>query len=170
MKISIVTAVYDRVDTIAQAVDSVAGQTWSTVEHIVIDGASADGTREWLENQRDRLSVLLSEPDNGIYDALNKGLSLATGDVIGLMHSDDFYANDRVLEKVAAVFDDPGVDGVYGDLDYVAKDEPSQIIRRWRSGAYAPSRLAWGWMPPHPPCFYATQSSGSGAGSTRAFR
>lgn len=170
MKISIVTAVYDRVDTIAQAVDSVAGQTWSTVEHIVIDGASADGTREWLENQRDRLSVLLSEPDNGIYDALNKGLSLATGDVIGLMHSDDFYANDRVLEKVAAVFDDPGVDGVYGDLDYVAKDEPSQIIRRWRSGAYAPSRLAWGWMPPHPTLFLRHSVIGQWGGFDTGFQ
>lgn len=153
LKISIITAVFNRVDTIAQALASVAAQSQVGVEHIVIDGASSDGTLQLLEAERAGLSVLLSEPDNGIYDALNKGLALATGDVIGLMHSDDFYANHRVLEKVVAYFGDPGVDGVYGDLDYVAKDEPSRIIRRWRSGTYAASRLAWGWMPPHPALF-----------------
>ena len=103
-----------------------------------------------LESRRDQIAVLVSERDASIYDALNKGLGLATGDVVGMMHSDDFYADERVLEKVAAAFADPDVDGVYGDLDYVAKDEPGRIIRHWRSGAYDPANLAWGWMPPHP--------------------
>ncbi|MCK9381063.1 MAG: glycosyltransferase [Sulfuritalea sp.] len=148
-----ITASFNRVDTIAQALASVQGQTWKQVEHIVIDGASTDGTLAVIEAQRDRLAALLSEPDNGIYDALNKGFALSSGDVVGLMHSDDFYADERVLERVALAFADPAVDGVYGDLDYVAKADPPRIIRRWRSGTYQRSRLAYGWMPPHPTLF-----------------
>lgn len=148
--ISVVTAVINRVDTIDQSLASVAAQTWESVEHIVIDGASTDGTLALIEKQRARLAVLVSEPDNGIYDALNKGLALASGDVVGLMHSDDFYADECVLEKVARAFANPSVYGVYGDLDYVAKDDPSRIVRRWRSGTYDPTFLAKGWMPPHP--------------------
>jgi glycosyltransferase involved in cell wall biosynthesis len=150
LTISVITAVFNRASTIGQALASVQAQTWHKVEHIVIDGGSIDGTLELLEVQRHRLAVLVSERDKGIYDALNKGLGRATGDVLGLMHSDDFYADDRVLERVACAFADPAVDGVYGDLDYVAKEDPSRIIRRWRSGAYEPARLARGWMPPHP--------------------
>jgi glycosyltransferase len=153
LKISVITASFNRVDTIAQALASVQGQTWKQVEHIVIDGASTDGTLAVIEAQRDRLAALLSEPDNGIYDALNKGFALSSGDVVGLMHSDDFYADERVLERVALAFADPAVDGVYGDLDYVAKADPPRIIRRWRSGTYQRSRLAYGWMPPHPTLF-----------------
>ena len=95
-------------------------------------------------------TVWLSEPDKGIYDALNKGLVRATGDVIGLMHSDDFFADEQVLVRVAAAFEDPDVDAAYGDLDYVARDDTSRIVRRWRAGEYQPARLARGWMPPHP--------------------
>jgi glycosyltransferase involved in cell wall biosynthesis len=153
LKISIITPTFNRVDTVAEALASVAGQTWSQVEHIVIDAASTDGTLQLIEAQRDRLAVLVSEPDGGIYDALNKGFAVSTGDVIGLMHSDDFYADEQVLERVAQAFADPSVDGVYGDLDYVAKAHPTRIIRRWRSGTYQRSRLAHGWMPPHPTLF-----------------
>ena len=145
-----ITAVFNRVDTVGQALESVRAQRWGAVEHIVIDGSSTDGTLQVLESYRARLAVLVSERDSGIYDALNKGLARATGDVVGLMHSDDFYADDRVLERIALAFADPAVDGVYGDLDYVAKADPVRVIRRWRSGAYSRSRLAWGWMPPHP--------------------
>jgi glycosyltransferase involved in cell wall biosynthesis len=153
MRISVITATFNRVDTVAEALASVAGQTWPQVEHIVIDGASTDGTLQLIEAQRDRLAVLVSEPDGGIYDALNKGFARSSGDVIGLMHSDDFYADDRVLERVAQAFADPVVDGVYGDLDYVAKADPTRIIRRWRSGTYRREKLAHGWMPPHPTLF-----------------
>ena len=134
LTISVITAVFNRVDTVGQALASVQDQNWPMVEHIVIDGASTDGSLDILEAQRERLAVLVSERDSGIYDALNKGLTRATGDVVGLMHSDDFYADERVLERVALAFADPAVDAVYGDLDYVAKDEPTRIIRRWRSG------------------------------------
>lgn len=150
MKISVITAVYNRVGTISQALDSVRRQVGPGVEHIVIDGASTDGTLQCLQARRIDMAVLVSEPDGGIYDALNKGLARATGDVVGLMHSDDFFADDQVLQDVATAFADPAVDAVYGDLDYVARDDPARIIRRWRSGAYDPARLARGWMPPHP--------------------
>ena len=153
LTISVITASFNRVNTVAQALASVQGQTWKQVEHIVIDGASTDGTLQVIEAQRDRLAVLVSERDGGIYDALNKGFALTSGDVVGVMHSDDFYADERVLERVAQAFSDPAVDGVYGDLDYVARSDPARIIRRWRSGTYQRSRLARGWMPPHPTLF-----------------
>ena len=150
MKISVITAVYNRAASIAEAMQSVQSQSWRDVEHVVIDGASTDGTLQVLQRCLTAQAVWVSEADNGIYDALNKGLALATGDVVGLMHSDDFFADDRVLERVAAAFADPLVDAAYGDLDYVAKDDTSRIIRRWRSGDYTAAKLARGWMPPHP--------------------
>lgn len=150
MKISLITAVYNHADTIAQAVQSVQTQSWPMVEHVVIDGASTDGTVQVLQSCLNERAVWVTEPDKGIYHALNKGLARATGDVIGLMHSDDFFADDHVLSRVAAAFVDPDVDAVYGDLDYVAKDDTSRIIRRWRSGEYQVAQLAYGWMPPHP--------------------
>jgi len=154
LKISVITAVYNRVGTIGNALDSVQQQTWPEIEHVVIDGASDDGTLGILEAHRDQLAALVSEPDKGIYDALNKGIALVSGDVVGLMHSDDFYADNRVLERVATAFVDPTVDGVYGDLDYVTKDDSSIIMRRWCSGEYHSTRLPWGWMPPHPALFW----------------
>lgn len=159
MKITIVTVVFNRVDSIGNAIRSVQSQTWKQLEHVVIDGGSTDGTGRVIEvcletsTRQGHETVCVCEPDNGIYDALNKGLLLATGEVIGLMHSDDFYADSRVLEDVATAFSDPNVDAAYGDLDYVVKTNTSQVIRRWRSGAYTPERLARGWMPPHPTLF-----------------
>ena len=150
LTISVITAVYNRADTIEQALDSVHAQTWPHIEYVVIDGGSTDGTLQILNDRREMISVLVSEPDSGIYDALNKGFSHSTGDIIGLRPSDDFYAAERVLERVSEAFDEPAVDDGYGDLDYVAKDDPSRIIRRWRSGAYSCNKLAWGWMPAHP--------------------
>jgi glycosyltransferase involved in cell wall biosynthesis len=150
VKISVVTAVYNRAGTIVQAIQSVRSQRWRDVEHVVIDGASTDGTLALLQANLDHRAVLVSEPDRGIYNALNKGLARCTGDCIGLMHSDDFYADDAVLDSVAAAFADPAVDAVYGDLDYVAKDDVDHVVRHWHAGPYAPSRLVLGWMPPHP--------------------
>ena len=150
MKISVITAVRNRVATVGEALDSVHSQSWPDVEHVVVDGVSTDGSLELLQTRRGQIAVLVSERDSGIYDALNKGLALASGDVIGLMHSDDIYADDRVLADVAAAFLDPDIDAVYGDLDYVSQDDTGRVIRRWRSGEYSPDRLAQGWMPPHP--------------------
>ncbi|WP_116655185.1 glycosyltransferase family 2 protein [Pelagibacterium sediminicola] len=153
MKFTIITAVYNRAATVGQAVTSVRTQTWQNIEHLIIDGASTDGTLTALEAARHSHMRLISEPDNGIYDALNKGVALASGDVIGLMHSDDFFANDQVLEKVATAFEMSGVLAAYGDLDYVSATDEDRIIRRWRSGAYSPKKLRRGWMPPHPALF-----------------
>ncbi len=156
LKISIITAVYNRANTISSAITSVRHQTYSDVEHVVIDGASSDGTLSILQNIVHEFQeiILVSEPDSGIYDALNKGIALATGDVIGLMHSDDFFADQRVLESVAKAFADDKVDAVYGDLMYVSKDDPSQVIRFWQAGEFLPSKLNQGWMPPHPTLFF----------------
>lgn len=148
--ISVVTATWNCAGTVAGCMASVARQRWPRREHVVIDGASRDGTLEILEAHRGQLAVLVSEPDRGIYDALNKGLQRARGDVVGFLHADDFYADDGVLERVAAAFADPAVDAVYGDLEYVRKDRTDQVVRRWRSAPFTPRRLALGWMPPHP--------------------
>lgn len=153
MKLSIITAVYNRQATVAQAIESVSSQTHDNVEHLIIDGASKDGTLAEVQRLAHPGMRVISEPDRGIYDALNKGIRHATGDVVGLMHSDDFFAHDRVLEKVAFAFASTGADAVYGDLDYVAAQETSRVIRRWQSGEFAPHLLARGWMPPHPTLF-----------------
>lgn len=150
MKISIVTAVFNRVDTVADALRSVEAQSYQNVEHVIQDGGSKDGTLELIRKHHGSSRDLVSEPDAGIYDAINKGISRASGDVIGLMHSDDFFAHDKVLERVAEAFHDPAVNGVYGDLDYVSASDTNKIIRRWRSGSYHPVLLKRGWMPPHP--------------------
>lgn len=129
---------------------SVAGQTWPHRQHVVVDGASTDGTLEVLQAHRQQLAVLQSEPDRGIYDALNKGLALATGDVVGFLHADDLYAHPQVLQRVAQAFADPAVCAVYGDLQYVRQHDTTQVVRDWQSSPATPTRLAWGWMPPHP--------------------
>lgn len=157
MKISIITAVFNRAGTIGQAVRSVSGQCHPDVEHLIIDGASTDGTLEEVERHRTPHIRVISEADSGIYDALNKGIAMATGEVIGLMHSDDFFADATVLKKVAAAFQDDAVDAVYGDLDYVSASEPGRVIRRWRSGEFSAARLRRGWMPPHPTLFLRRQ-------------
>jgi len=149
MKISVITAVYNNRDTIAAALDSVLAQTYPDVELVVIDGASTDGTREVLERYADRLAVLVSERDGGIYEALNKGVAMASGDVVGFLHADDLLAGPSVLATIAAAFA-AGADGVYGDLLYVRKQDPDRIVRYWRSRAFAPELLKWGWMPAHP--------------------
>lgn len=150
MRISVVTAVYNRRETVAQAVESVLSQTHSDVETILIDGASTDGTLEALLPYRQRLSVFVSERDLGIYDALNKGIERASGEVIGFLHADDLFDNREVLARVAEAFADPQVDAVYGDLVYVRYGNVDQVVRYWRAGQFEPGALRRGWMPPHP--------------------
>lgn len=150
LTISVVTAVWNREATIAEAIESVAAQDYSHVEHVIQDGASRDGTLEVIRKTAGPAVSLQSVQDAGIYDGINKGIARTTGDVVGLMHSDDLFAADDILSRVAEAFDDPGIDGVYGDLDYVAADDTMRVIRKWRSGAYSPEKLRRGWMPPHP--------------------
>ena len=151
--ISIVTAVYNRADTIGEALRSLQAQTHAQVEHLVQDGGSTDGTLDVIAANAGLNLRLETGREGGIYDALNRGIARATGDVMGLLHSDDLLAHPEVLSRVAAAFADPGVDGVYGDLEYVAKDNPARVIQYWRADAYTPALLRQGWMPPHPTLF-----------------
>jgi glycosyltransferase involved in cell wall biosynthesis len=149
LKISVITVVFNRSGLIGDAIKSVCDQSYTEVEYIIQDGGSTDGTLDVIESSKSFASVV-SEPDNGIYDAINRGIGRASGSVIGLLHSDDFFAHAGVLELVAKALEDPNVDGVYGDLQYVAYGDPRRVIRNWRSGSYMPLKLRYGWMPPHP--------------------
>jgi glycosyltransferase len=150
LHISVVTAVLNRAQTLAEALRSVRDQSWAGVEHIVIDGGSTDGTLDVIDEHRQSIAKVVSGPDNGLYHALNKGIAHASGDVVGFLHADDSYASAYALERVAAAFEDPAVDAVYGDLVYVRKDDSSRVVRYWRAGQYQRSHLTQGWMPPHP--------------------
>lgn len=150
MKISIITATRNCASTIADCLASVAGQSYPDREHIVIDGASTDGSLAVLEAHRAQLAVLISEPDQNPYDAINKGIARASGEVVGFLHADDRYADAEVLARIAAAFADPTVEAVYGDLVYVSQTDTDRVIRYWRAGEYRLARLRWGWMPPHP--------------------
>ena len=150
IKISLITATWNCAETISDCLDSVSKQTYRQIEHIVIDGGSKDATMNVLNARRNQISVLISEKDRGIYDALNKGVSRATGDVVGFLHADDLFADSEVLERVAKAFEDPGVCAVYGDLQYVKKSDPSRVVRYWKSSAFSSKLLRRGWMPPHP--------------------
>ena len=154
MKVSVITAVHNNHDTIAQAIECVLGQRDADIELIVIDGGSTDGTTEILARYARKISVLVSEPDEGIYDALNKGICLATGDIVGFLHSDDLLADDSSIQRVVDCMTDSGVDAVYGDLVYVQKNDTTRVVRTWRAGGFQLASLALGWMPPHP-TFYA---------------
>jgi glycosyltransferase involved in cell wall biosynthesis len=153
IKFSVITAVYNRVDTIARAIGSLQAQDYSSYEHVIVDGQSDDGTLQKIMTMFDDRTVLISEPDDGIYDALNKGLSRSTGEVIGFMHSDDLYYNDTVLSRVSEIFSDGDVDIVYGDAVFFVKDRPDNLVRKYHSGSFSLRRLAWGWMPSHPSMF-----------------
>lgn len=151
MKISVITATWNCEETIDDCLSAVEAQSYSNIEHLLIDGASSDGTMHKVQARLSQLATVLSEPDKGIYDALNKGIALATGDIVGFLHSDDLFAHPEVLTHIAEVFEsDPSVCAVYGDLNYVHKDDTAHVVRRWASKPFTPRRLAWGWMPPHP--------------------
>lgn len=153
MKISIITVAFNAERTIADTLRSVAAQTHPDVEHILIDGASSDGTMAVARQFGGHLAACLSEPDRGIYDAMNKGLRLATGAVIGFLNADDVYADTGVLAEVAAVMQQENLDALYGDAVFVSGDMPQSITRHYRSDRFRSERLAYGWMPAHPALF-----------------
>lgn len=172
MQFSIITVVWNRSATIGHALDSLVGQTHGDYEHVVQDGASTDGTAELLHRRADadgRIK-LVSARDHGIYDALNRALARASGDVVGLLHSDDFFAHPRVLERVAERFRTSGAQAVYGNLDYVAAADPARIVRHWRAGPYSPAKLRRGWMPPHPALFLRREVIERWGGYDTSFR
>jgi glycosyltransferase involved in cell wall biosynthesis len=154
LKISIITVTFNSASFINHCLDTVKKQTYDNIEHIVIDGASADSTLSILKSKRTQLAALISEPDKGIYEAMNKGINLATGDVIGFLNSDDFYANKKVISKVARTFErNPFLDVCYADLVYVDRLKTSKIIRYWKSSDFNFGAFAKGWCPPHPTFF-----------------
>lgn len=157
-KISIITVVYNGERTIEDPLRSVAAQTYRNREHLVIDGASTDQTFNIIKTYSSQLDCLISEPDQGIYHAMNKGLALASGDVVGFLNSDDVYADNQVLEKIASAFQDPSVDACHGDLIFVDGDDLKTVRRFWKSGPYEKGSFKKGWMPPHP-TFYLTRSA-----------
>jgi glycosyltransferase involved in cell wall biosynthesis len=147
-RISIITVAFNAQNTIERCINSVLRQKFKKFEYIIIDGGSTDNTCKIISNYRNNIDVFISEPDNGIYDAMNKGIALATGDVVGTVNADDYYADDDVLNSIAKVFAGQDTSILYGDLDYV--DQSDKIIRKWRSGTYSRGVFNWGWMPPHP--------------------
>ena len=153
MKVSIITAVYNGEETIQSAIDSVANQSYQDIEYIVIDGSSNDGTINILERNKKNIDTLISEEDGGIYHAMNKGVKLATGDIIGILNADDFYQDGTVVSEVVKQIEISNSEGVYGDLIYIDKKDMSKVVRYWRAGKYTHEDFLWGWMPPHPTVF-----------------
>lgn len=154
MKVSIITVVWNNKETIKDAIESVLNQTYLNIEYIVVDGASNDGTVEIIKNYENKISKFISEKDKGIYDGLNKGIDLATGDIVAFLHSDDLYENDTIIEDIAKEFSkDNSLDGIYGDLIYTYKDDTSKVLRYWKSKDFHKDLLSQGWMPAHPTLF-----------------
>ena len=154
MKISIITATFNSFSFINDCLVSVKKQKYDDIEHIIIDGASTDGTLSLLESKREQFGALISKPDKGIYDAMNKGIKIASGDIIGFLNSDDFYANNDILSKVADIFkNNPSLDACYADLIYTDQNDISKDIRYWKSGKFTPGLFSKGWCPPHPTFF-----------------
>ena len=156
MKFSIITATYNSESTLQDCLDSVKQQSWPYIEHIIIDGASTDRTVQIAEayasdmSSADRTVQIFSAPDNGLYDALNKGIMKASGDIIGFVHSDDLLDNHLVLEQIRDAFVQSNADGIYGDLLYVNQSDTHKVIRSWKSGVFHNNKLKYGWMPAHP--------------------
>ena len=153
LKVSIITACLNREDTIAAALASVRRQSGADIEHIVVDGGSTDGTLDVLARHRTSFAKLIPGPDKGIYDALNKGIAAATGEIIGFLHSDDVYARNDVIGTVASRLESESLDALYGDVAFVPADDTGRIVRVYSSRRFRPSRIAWGWMPAHPALF-----------------
>lgn len=154
MKISIITITYNSQQTVEDTIKSVISQDYPDIEYIIIDGKSKDGTLRIVNKYKDKISQIISEKDHGLYDALNKGITQATGDVVGLLHSDDLYSDEKVISKVAAKFKaDAELDGVYADLVFVNRNDLGKVMRTWKSGEYREGAFLKGWMPPHPTFF-----------------
>jgi len=153
LKFSLITVSYNAAATIRDTIKSVVAQSHPDIEYLVVDGGSKDETVRVAEEYRDRIAVLVSERDAGIYNAMNKGIRLARGDVVAFLNADDFYADDGVIARVDAALESSGSDCLYADLDYVATDDPGRVVREWRSRPFAPGDFGRGWHPAHPTFF-----------------
>ena len=153
MKVTIITCCYNRANTIRGAIESVLAQDYPNIEYIVIDGASNDGSLEVINEYRDRISVIVSEPDHGMYEAINKGIRLATGDIVALVHSDDFLYDDHVVSDVVKEFERSQADFLYADGLFVDADNTDRVVRNWIGGNYKRGKVKFGWLPLHPTCY-----------------
>ena len=156
LKVSIITVCYNSSETIENTIQSVVSQNYSNIEYIIVDGLSSDDTLKIVERYKNKIAKVISEKDNGIYDAINKGIAIATGDIIAILHADDFYTNENVISRIVNSFENNKVNAVYGDLQYVDRFDTNQIKRNWISGEYNKANFLKGWMPPHP-SFFATK-------------
>jgi glycosyltransferase len=153
MKVSIITVTYNSEAFLEQTILSVLEQSYKDIEYIIVDGGSTDKTISIINKYKEKLSHFISEKDEGIYHALNKGIGLANGDIIGFLHSDDFYVDNLVIEKVVKGFKKNNTDGLYANLYFIDKNDTNKITRKWHSGDYSPNAFMYGWMPPHPTLF-----------------
>lgn len=153
LKVSIITACYNSADTIEDTIKSVVLQDYNNIEYIIIDGKSTDNTLQLIATYKDSITKIISEKDGGIYFALNKGIAAATGDIIAILHADDFYIDGQVISTLVNLFETENVDTIYGDLQYVDRQNTSKVLRNWRSGKYEKKLFQKGWMPPHPAFF-----------------
>jgi glycosyltransferase involved in cell wall biosynthesis len=152
--ISLITVCFNAAKTIRDTLDSIAQQTHPHIEYIVIDGGSTDGTQDIIRSHPVKIAKFISEPDKGLYDAMNKGLALATGDFIGFLHADDVFADARVIQNIAAhAASDPKASLIAGDVEFVHEDDTSKVVRRYKASSFTPRKLARGMMPPHPGCY-----------------
>jgi len=151
MKVSIITATFNSAATVADSIRSVQQQSYQNIEHIIIDGVSKDDTLSIVHAMHS--GTIVSEKDKGIYDAMNKGIAITNGEIIGILNSDDYYADDRIIEKVVNLFASTGCDAVYGDLLYVDNTDRSKVKRKWIAGKHNKRSFLFGWMPPHPTFF-----------------
>lgn len=157
MKVSIITAVFNGAAMIKHCINSVRTQTYTDIEHVIVDGGSTDGTIEIINKYQNGKTKVASELDNGLYDAMNKGIMRSTGDIIGILNSDDFYPDDSVIEKVVRIMSKKNVESCYGDAIYVERDNANKIVRYWKSGKFSRNKFKIGWMPQHG-TFYVRKS------------
>lgn len=150
MKVSIITTCFNRERTIAQAIESVLSQDYSDIEYIVVDGASTDGSLSVIRHYTNGIAKIISEPDNGMYEAINKGIKAATGDIIGLLHSDDFFISPNIISEIVETFIRTDADIVYGNGLYVDSTRTNKVVRNWVSGNYKRWKVRFGWLPLHP--------------------
>ena len=153
LKISIITVSFNSERTIANTIQSVISQNYPHIEYIVVDGASKDRTAEIINSYSEGIAKIISEPDKGMYDAMNKGILAATGDIVGILNSDDFFYDDQVISKVAQAFQDQETEATIGDIVFVKESSENEILRRYSSKKWTPAKFAWGYMPPHPSFF-----------------
>lgn len=157
MKVSIITATYNSEKTLLDTLLSVESQTYPDIEYIIVDSVSTDGTLDLVRKNSSRVTKIVSEKDKGIYDALNKGVEMATGDIVGFIHSDDILARSDIIEKIVDEFKCSGADFVYGDLVFTDRNITSRVKRYWRSGEFRKTKISFGWAPPHPSVYMKKQ-------------